>query len=168
MVELTGATRNQLREEQFLASEASSFRERFWRAKRVARRTILASETRYTVYTENIWQAKRAARRTVLASEAQCYFFPQLRGKPLSFYFLKKPNLLGGFFTFKKFQKITLVFFYENTPPTYWGFYLQKIALVFFYKNTPQLAGVFFTLKNNPGIIPPKFFPCGAIAKKNR
>ena len=74
MVELTGATRNQLREERFLASEASSFGERFWPAKRVAWRTILASETRYTVYTENIWQAKRAARRTVLASEAQCYF----------------------------------------------------------------------------------------------
>ena len=147
MVELTGATRNQLREERFLASEASSFGERFWRAKQVARRTILASETRYIVYTENIWQAKRAARRTVLASEAQCYFSPQLRGKTPELFFFKKPQLVGGGFTFKKFQKITLVLFYKKYPPTYWGFYLQKIAVVFFYKNTPQLAGVFFTLK---------------------
>ena len=127
MVELTGATRNQLREERFLASEASSFGERFWPAKRVARRTILASETRYTVYTENIWQAKRAARRTVLASEAQCYFSPQLRGKtPELLFFKNPPNLLGGGFTFKKFQKITLVFFYENTPQLIGGFTFKK------------------------------------------
>ena len=121
MVELTGATRNQLREERFLAREASSFGERFWPAKRVARRTILASETRYTVYTENIWQAKRAARRKVLVSEAQCYFPPpDLGGKPLSFYFSKKnPTCWGG------------------------GGYLQKITLVFFYENTPQLIGGF-------------------------
>ena len=127
MVELTGATRNQLREERFLASEASSFGERFWPAKRVARRTILASETRYTVYTENIWQAKRAARRTVLASEAQCYFPLQLRGKtPELLFFKKPPNLLGVGFTFKKFQKITLVFFYENTPQLIGGFTFKK------------------------------------------
>jgi hypothetical protein len=129
MVELTGATRNQLREERFLASEASSFGERFWPAKRVARRTILASETRYTVYTENIWQAKRAARRTVLASEAQCYFPPpQLRGKtPELLFFKKPPNLLGGGgVNFKKFQKITLAFFYENTPQLIGGFTFKK------------------------------------------
>jgi len=79
------------------------------------RRTILASETRYTVYTKNILQAKRAARRTVLASEAQCYL-PNLGGKPLSFYFSKNPPTCWGVFvTFKKFQKITLVFFYKNS-----------------------------------------------------
>ena len=60
MVELTGATRNQLREERFLASEASSFGERFWRAKRGIQYTQKIFGKRSEPLGEQFWRVKRS------------------------------------------------------------------------------------------------------------
>ena len=60
MVELTGATRNQLREERFLASEASSFGERFWRAKRGIQYTQKIFGKRSEPLGEKFWRVKRS------------------------------------------------------------------------------------------------------------
>ena len=94
MVELTGATRNQLREERFLASEASSFGERFWRAKRGIQYTQKIFGKRSEPLGEQFWRVKRSV-----------IFPPNLGGKPLSFYFSKNPNLLGGGLPSKNFKK---------------------------------------------------------------
>ena len=138
MVELTGATRNQLREERFLASEASSFGERFWRAKRAASENDFGE--RSESLGERFWRAKRGIQYTqkIFGKRSEplgeqfwrvkrsVIFPPNLGGKPPSFYFSKN-------------------------PPTCWGvFYLYKISkitLAFFCKNTHKLAGGFFTFK---------------------
>ena len=124
------------------------------------RRTILASEAsrsendcgeRNEVYSiHRKYLASEASRSENSFGEWSAVLFPSphnLRGKPLTFYFSKNPNLLGGGGYLQKISKNNTCFLLRKYPPTYWGFYLQKIALVFFYKNTPQLAGVFFTLK---------------------
>ena len=81
--------------------------ERFWRAKRGIQYTQKIFGKRSEPLGEQFWRVKRSV-----------IFPPNLGGKPPSFYFSKK-------------------------NPTCWGGYLQKITLVFFYENTPQLIGGF-------------------------